>query len=110
MKTEKFKVIQMIRDLIIVIDKEMINFPKKDVEIKNRIRTNTYDLLELSYEANVSTIIEDKKQIIFKLLAKVKVIDFLLNLSLDKKLISEKRYLSFGRRLDDIAKYINRLG
>ena len=37
MKTEKFKIIQFIRELIIIIDKEMDNFPKKDIELKSRI-------------------------------------------------------------------------
>lgn len=107
MKEEKFRVIQLIRDLIVAIDNDMVNYPKKDVEIKNRIRTNTYDILELSYTANVSTDIDYKKKIIFDIIAKIKVIDFLLNLSLDKQLITSKRYYSLGRRLDDIAKYIN---
>ncbi len=40
MKTEKFKVIQFIRELLIIIDKNMDNFPKKDIELKNRIRSN----------------------------------------------------------------------
>ena len=107
MKAEKFKVIELIRELIIAIDKEMANYPKKDIELKNKIRLNTYEILELSYEANVTTDILDKKKLIFKTIAKLKVIDFLLNLSLDKQLISEKRYYSFGRRLDDVAKYLN---
>ena len=107
MKVEKFKVIELIRELILAIDKEMVNYPKKDIELKNKIRLNTYDILELSYEANVTTNIEDKRKLMFKLISKIKVIDFLLNLSFDKKIISEKRYYSFGRRLDDIAKYIN---
>ena len=52
MKTEKFKVIQFVRELILLIDKEMDNFPKKDIEIKNRIRSNSYDILEILYMAN----------------------------------------------------------
>ena len=36
MKIEKFKVINFIRELLIMIDKEMDNFPKKDIEL-NRI-------------------------------------------------------------------------
>lgn len=105
MKEEKFKVIQFIRDIIIDIDKEMENFPKKDIELKNRIRSNTYDILEITYEANATTDIDYKKQLLFQVVAKSKVIDFLLNLSYDKKLITEKRYYKFGRRLDDIMKY-----
>lgn len=45
MKTEKFKVLQFIREFILTIDKDMDNFPKKDIEIKNKIRMNSYDLL-----------------------------------------------------------------
>ena len=50
MKQEKFKVINFIRELIVTIDKELSNFPKKDIELKNRIRNNSYDILELSYD------------------------------------------------------------
>ena len=30
----------------------MENFPKKNKELKNKIKTNSYDLLEIAYEAN----------------------------------------------------------
>ena len=41
------------------------------------------------------------------MIAKVKIIDFLLNLSYDKVLITEKKYFKLAARLDDIAKYTN---
>ena len=50
MQQEKFKVIGYIRNLINNVDKNLENFPKKDIEIKNRIRNSSYDLLELAYE------------------------------------------------------------
>ena len=34
MKVEKFKIIQFIRELLVLIDKNMDNFPKKDIELK----------------------------------------------------------------------------
>lgn len=105
MKPEKFKVIDFIRELIVVIDIRLDNFPKKELEIKNRIKSNSYDLLELAYEANSIENIEKKKELIYKMLAKVKVIDFLVNLSLDRDLIAKKHYLKLGARLDDIARY-----
>ena len=66
MKTEKFKVIQFIRELLVLIDKQMDNFPKKDIELKNRIRSNSYDLLEISYEANSTQDVEYKKKLLNK--------------------------------------------
>lgn len=107
MKEEKFKVIQFIRELILRVDKELDNFPKRDIEIKNRIRTSTYDLLELSYEANSMQDMGFKKELLNRMIAKIKIIDFLLNLSFDKKLITEKKYLKLAEKLNDIAKYTN---
>lgn len=106
MKTEKFKVIQFIRELLVLIDKQMDNFPNKDIELKNRIRTNSFDLLEISYEANSTQDVELKKNLLNRALAKIKVIDFLLNLSLDKEIINQKRYYKFGNKIDDVTKYI----
>ena len=106
MQKEKFKVINFIRELLVNIDKNLDNFPKKDIEIKNRIRNISYDLLEYVYEANS---IENKTDIIAlidKSIAKVKVIDFLINLSYDKQIINNKRYLKFGEAMDEIIKYL----
>ena len=77
MRDEKFKVIQYIRELLAAIDKEMDNFPKKDIELKNRIRVNSFDLLEIAYEANSISDVEKKKCLLQKSFAKIKVIDFL---------------------------------
>ena len=107
MNKEKFKIIQFIRELIVYIDNNMDNFPKKDIELKNRIRVNSYDLLEICYEANATEDVRFKKDLLIKCTAKIKIIDFLLNLSYDKQIISEKKYLKFAAKLDDIAKYMN---
>jgi hypothetical protein len=106
MKQEKFKVIQFTREIIVTIDKELDNFPKRNIEIKNRIRGNCYDLLEILYEANTASIIERKKELLERAIAKIKVIDYLINISYDSKLISNKKYIKIGTKLDDIIKYI----
>ena len=108
MVNEKFKIIQFIRELLIMIDKNMVNFRKKDIELKNRIRMNSYDILELAYEANSIEEIEEKKRLLRKMIAKIKIIDFLLNLSYDKQIITEKKYYKFGEKMDDIVKYTTR--
>ena len=105
MRTEKFKVIEFIRQLIIAVDKELINFPKKENELKIRLRSNSYDILELIYEANSTENIDKKVDLLQKILAKVKVIDFLLNLSFDREIITSKKYLKLANRIDDITKF-----
>lgn len=105
MRTEKFKIIQFVRELILLIDKELDNFPKKDIEIKNRIKANSYDILEILYEANASEEVSIKKQLLLKGIAKIKILDFLLNLSYDKEIINSKKYYKFGEKMDDIVKF-----
>ena len=105
MKQEKFKIIQFIREFIIYIDNNLDNFPKKDIELKNKIRNISYELLELSYKANVTSNIEYKRDLLEEIIAKIKVIDFLLNLCYEKQIINSKRYIKFGEKMDDILKY-----
>ena len=105
MKEEKFIILNYIRELIVNIDKNMDNFPKKDIELKNRIRNNSYDLLELAYKANSTTNNENKKILLEEIIAKIKIIDFLLNLCYDKQIINSKRYVKFREKIDDILKY-----
>lgn len=106
MKIEKFKIIQFIREFILMIDKEMDNYPKKDIELKNRIRINSFDVLEIAYEANSEENIENKKRLLLKALAKIKIMDFLINLSYDKKILTAKKYYKLGEKMDDILKYL----
>ena len=107
MKEEKFKIIQFIKEFILRVEKELDNFPKKDIEIKNRIKTNSYDLLEICYEANTCTDVQNKVKLLEKSIAKIKTIDFLLDLSYERELISHKKVLKLGLRMDDIIKYIS---
>ena len=86
-------------------NKKVVYFPKKEIELKNRIKTNSFDILELSYETNSIEDVKTKIQLLQKVLAKIKVIDFLLNLSLDKEMITSKKYLKLANKIDDITKY-----
>ena len=107
MREEKFKIIRFIKEFIISIDKELDNIPRKDIEIKNRIRMESYNLLEIAYYANTASKIETKIEALEKAIAKIKVIDFLINLSYDKQIITGKKYTKLGLKMDDIIKYIS---
>lgn len=107
LKEEKLKILQFIREFIISVEKELSNFPKKYIEIKNRIRTNSYDLLEMVYEANCTSVVTRKQELLEKAIAKIKIIDFLLNISYDNQLITSKKYVKLGEKMNDIIKYIS---
>lgn len=105
MKEEKFKIINFTRELLVMIDQRLDNFPKKEIELKNRIRNISYDILEIVYKAN--TCIDKNKKITYleEIISKIKVLDFLINLCYDKKIINNKRYIKFGSKMGDILKY-----
>lgn len=105
MKTEKFKIIEFIRMFIKAVSINLDNFPKKEFELKDRIKKNSYDMLEIAYEANSTEDIKLKENLINKILAKAKLIDFLLDYAVEMELLTNKKYLKLADRLCDIEKY-----
>lgn len=106
MKQEKFKIVNLIKDLIVYIDQSIPNFPKKEIELKHKIKDTAYNLLLYSYEANNRSNVEKKIELQEKCIAYIKYLDFLFNLCYEKQIINGKRYLKYGERLDMIVRYI----
>ena len=105
MKLEKFKVIDSIRQFVVECTKRLENFPKKEIEVSSKIKFNTYDMLEIAYYANSLEDIPEKVKQIQLLLAKAKLIDFLLEVALDNNYITKKQYVKLADRLGDIEKF-----
>lgn len=57
-------------------------------------------------EANTCEDTRRKSELLDKCIAKIKIIDFLINLSYTKQIINNKRYLKFGEAIDEIVKYL----
>ena len=74
------------------------SFPKKEYELKERVKKNAYDVLELAYEANTTEVMELKVNLINKILAKLRVIDFLLDMAVEMDLLPRKKYIKMGER------------
>ena len=106
MKSEKFKIANLVKELALIIDKNLINFPKKEVELKYKIKEANYNLLLIIYEANTTTDIDYRIKLQEKAIAMVKYLDFLINLCYDKQIINGKKYIKFGEKLDIIIRYI----
>ena len=85
------------------IEKVLINYPQSEIILKNKIISSCYDLLELVYRANIF-----KKTIYMKeILVKIRMIEYYIKTSLDKKVISYKKYENIGNNLLEINKMIN---
>lgn len=106
MKYEKFKIVNLIKELIINVDNNLTNFPKKEIELKHIIKQTAYELLPIVYEGNLTTDVNKRLNFQENAIAKLKYLDFLINLCYDKQIINGKKYLKFGESIDNIIRYI----
>ena len=105
-KQEKFKVVNLIKELIVQIDEKLINFPKKEIELKHKIKETSYDLLLDMYKANNTSDLRYKIELQENCIAYIKFLDFMFNLCYEKQIINGKRYVKFGEKLEMIVRYI----
>lgn len=106
MSNEKFKIIALIKEFIISADKYLINFPRKEIELKQEIKRCGWDLLFCVNEANVTSNMKRRIELIERGIALIKQLDFLINICADKQIINHKKYYKFGEKLDIIIRYL----
>ena len=105
-KQEKFKVANLIKELIVYIDEKLINFPKKEIELKHKIKETAYELLLNMYKANNTSDLSYKIELQENCIAYIKFLDFMFNLCYEKQIINAKKYVKFGEKLEMIVRYI----
>ena len=100
---DKLLIISKIKKTISYEDNVLINFPNTEYVLKNNIISNFYDLLELIYKANIH-----KDNFFMKeSIVKIRMIEYYIKISLEKKIISFKKYENIGKYLLEINKMIN---
>ena len=102
---DKFKIARYIKDFIIILDDYLVNYPKKYFELRNRLVNDSYELLELVYLANYMNGLE-RKNIQLKALMKINIIDFYIEESFKKRIISEKQSIRLSKQLLSINKML----
>lgn len=102
---DNFRVVIVIKKFISYIKKPVLNFPNSEKILKDNIINCLYNILELTYYANE---IEprDRRNIQAKILSKIRMLNFYLQESCDKKYISLKKFSISGEYLLDITKGI----
>lgn len=92
------------KQFIMSLDNIIINYPRKENVIKDRLFNDSLDILYLIYEANYS---KDRRHIQIKILSKISMLDFYLERSLKKHYISEKECLKKANQLLTITKMVH---
>ena len=100
---DRFLVVRHVKEFIYSIDEMVVNFPRKDFVIKKRIINDSLDILELIYLANSSDI---NKELRYKILSKLSMLDFYLERSYKNNIISEKVLKKYSNKIADITKLI----
>lgn len=97
----EFTVITKFKKIIIIIDDNYCNVPKSEYYIKEKIMITCYDILELIYKINQET---HRLSLFYELFAKIKMLDFSIKISMDKGIISYKKFISIGTKLNEIVR------
>ncbi len=100
---DKLLIVTKIKKTIDYINNVLVNFPKIEYILRNNISDNFYKLLELVYQANIHKDIFYMKEAVVK----IRMIEYYLKISFDKKYISFKKYENIGNYLLEINKMIN---
>ena len=99
---EKLLIASVARKTIRYIEKNTVNYPKEYYVLKNKIIDSCYSILENIYRANIFQDINDKKEIIVN----IQMLNFYLEESLKKELISKKKFVSYVNHLLEIDKMV----
>lgn len=102
---EKLAVVNDIKKTIFYLDKIIVNFPRTEKVLKDKISNTYYEVLELIYFSNL---LDVKERIVYqkRIISKIKMIDFYFKITCDKKYISYKKYLKIGKFLLNIIKQL----
>ncbi len=99
---DRFLVVKYIKNFVFSIENLLINLPRKELLVKNRIMSDLYDILEFIYIANLSK----DKNIKINIISKLSMLDFYFERLYKLNIISEKVCMKKCRELDCISKML----
>lgn len=104
--TDKFLIVKYMKQFILSLDEIIVNYPNKEMVIKNRLHSDSLDILEYIYKANIEENPEKKIDYQNLILTKINMLDFYLEKSYKKKYISEKLCQKKSCELIKISKMV----
>ena len=100
---DKLQIITKVKKTITYITKTLENFPNKEHILKNNIEDTFYELLKNIYKGNIHKDAFYMKEAIVN----IRMIEYYTKQSLEKKILSYKKYENLGKYLLEINKMIN---
>ena len=100
---DRLLIASKIKKTIEYLEKVTVNYPHTENVLKNEITRVSYNVLELVYKANIYRDLSYMKEI----LVQIRMLEYFVKKSLDKKLINFKKYENIGNHLLEINKMVN---
>lgn len=99
-----FALLNNSKKTIAFINKQLINYPKSEVVLKNNIEKNMYEIIELIFSYSISDIERIKIKYLKDLIIKLSMLDFYIATSFEKRIISKKKFESTAMYIIEIRK------
>ncbi len=99
-----FALLNNTKKTIAYINKQLINYPKSEVVLKQNIEKNMYELIELIFSYSINDVERIKVKFLKDIIIKLSMLDFYIATSFEKRVISKKRFESISLFIVEIRK------
>lgn len=101
---EGFKLLSNLEKTITYINKELLNYPKYEVILRNHIETTMYALVELIHSYRITTNNRVKEKNLNDFIIKLSMLDYYMRISYEKKIINSHKLTVITNYLIEIRK------
>lgn len=101
---ENFKLISKLEILVSYIEKELVNYPKYNVVLRNQIELTMYNLIEYVHSYRISNISRVRSKNMNDFIIKLSMLDYYMRISYEKKIINKHKLKVIGNYLLEIRK------
>ena len=99
-----FSLLNNSKKTIAYINKQLINYPKSEMVLKQNMEKNMYEIIELIFSYSISDVERIKLKYLKDLIIKLSMLDFYVATSFEKRIISKKRFESTAMYIVEIRK------
>ena len=99
-----FALLNNTKKTIAFINKQLVNYPKSEVVLKQNIEKNMYEIIELIFSYSINDVERIKIKFLKDLIIKLSMLDFYIATSFEKRIISKKKFESTSMFIVEIRK------
>lgn len=103
---EGFKLLSNLEKTINYINKELFNYPKYDVVLRNNIESTMYNLVELIHSYRITTNNRIKEKNLNDFIIKLSMLDYYIRISYEKRIINSHKLVVITNFLIEIRKIV----